>query len=111
TATAPERNPPAATVENACGSRWRYRIPSAGPSTDIPCAVHKQWPRRSGAPASAFAHPRASVYTFAPLSAGEREPEVRPLPKTRRILPKILSAASWVIILPQLVANLTLIYG
>src|SRR5208283_5893987 len=105
TATAPERNLHAATVENVCGSRSRCRIPWARPSTDIPCVAHIQWPRRSGAPASVSSRPPASVYTFGLSTAVERQSAVRLSPKTRRILPKILSAASWVIIMHQVVTS------
>jgi hypothetical protein len=54
TAAAPERNRPAATAGNACGSRSCWRMPSAKLSTGILCAVPTQWPQRSGAPASPF---------------------------------------------------------
>src|SRR5437867_748080 len=44
-ATAAQRIPPAASVENAYGSRWHCQTLWATPSTDTPCATHTRWRR------------------------------------------------------------------
>ena len=89
TATERERNPPGATFENAYGLRWHFRIPSAKPSTGIPCARHTRWRRRPGEAASVPARLRAGADTSGPPADGKREATVPPLPKTRRTLPEI----------------------
>jgi hypothetical protein len=104
-ATRPRRNPPGAIAENADGSHWHFHIPSARLSTDNPCAGHTRSRQTPCAAASVSARLPVGVDTCALPNVGERVSAALLSPKTRRKLPKILSVASWAMILPQSLAE------
>jgi hypothetical protein len=90
-ATAAQRIPPAAIVENAYGSRWHCQTLWATPSTDTPCATHTRWRRKYRAAQCTCGPRRVAAGICAAARHEDRAlaTAVQPSTKVHRTLPRI----------------------
>ncbi len=89
-ATGPGKIPVRASVESACGWRWRCRTTWAAPSTGSRCAAHKQCRQRFAGLPTACARPQAAAgNACAPGAAAVWAPRVEPSARVHRKLPTI----------------------